>query len=109
MREPPTTDIAMTLAVEDTIPGLTQTTSPLALRELAADSRAMNEAEFAARYGKGFLLHQGPLESLGRLARAQATLISTTRRHDLLEDHEPLPFVIYALRRTGRSPFPNYV
>jgi hypothetical protein len=83
-----------------------------------ADGKALDVAAFSAKYGNGFLLHQGPLEPERRPKRAQPTI--TTGRQVLLESARrsvergppPAPvrsLLIFPVRHTGRSPYPRIV
>ncbi len=86
--------------------------APFLLRALAEDSRTLDVVAFEAVYGSGFLLHQGVLgRKEAPKTRGHVTLISSTRWHDREAPgpSDPLPFVVYPLRGSRRSPFPSLI
>ncbi len=106
-------------------------TAPLALGRFSADSRALGEADFAARHGVAFLLHPGAFDAMRKPLQPQATMImargfvppssstgggagagaaagvSESVRPDSSGPMRSLR--IYPIRNTGRSPFPRIV
>jgi len=66
----------------------------LPLERFAADAHALESGAFAARRGRAFLLHNGPLAALNRAVRTQQTLVTEIRLRDRCVD---LPFVVFPL------------
>jgi hypothetical protein len=96
-------------------------TAPLDLARFTGDARALGHADFSARHGAAFLLHQGALDPERKALRPQQTMVM--RRSDAPPgsgSSQPPPvgsdaakslsgLLVYPIRHTGRSPFPRIV
>jgi hypothetical protein len=90
--------------------------APLNLGAFSADARALGEADFAARHGGAFLLHEGNLDPSRRPIQPQQTLImgrvlpADAGGAPARASGSPVSSLrIYPVRHTGRSPFPRIV
>ena len=85
------------------------------------DSRVLDAGAFTARYGNGFLVHEGPLEPARRPMRPQRTIVlepgalPATLDPDGTKPTEPTrplfvrELLVFPIVSTGRSPFPRMV
>jgi hypothetical protein len=98
----------MITPLEDTTPLPVDFTRPMPLRSIADAGGDLDQERFARLYGEAFLVHQGPLEALGKTQRAELTLYgdAITRR---IQRSFDMPLMVLPVRPTGRSPFPRVV
>ena len=80
------------------------------LSHYVGDAKQLSAADFRERHGDAFLVHEAPFQTLKPVARTKATVAIDT----LAEASNPQPiiklnFAVFPVRRTGRSPFPNFI
>ncbi|HSI03602.1 MAG: FHA domain-containing protein [Myxococcota bacterium] len=81
------------------------------LSNYVADSRLLGAEDFRQRHGEAFLVHEAGMQTLKPVPRTRATVAIDT----MAEGGSPgtpairLNFAVFPVRRTGRSPFPNFI
>jgi hypothetical protein len=81
------------------------------LSNYVADARLLPFEDFRQRHGDAFLVHEAPMQTLKPVPRTKATVAIDT----VAESTSPgapaikLNFAVFPVRRTGRSPFPNFI
>jgi len=84
---------------------------PQSLADFADAARRLSKDKFAATHGEAFLLHHGPIGALHPAARPMATMAREAANdtgRDLAVPAQ-MDFLVFPVRITGRSPFPNFV
>jgi hypothetical protein len=77
-----------------------------------ADARLLPVEDFAQRHGDAFLVHEAPMQNLKPVPRTKATVAIDTlseANHTGMGPGIKLNFAVFPVRRTGRSPFPNFI
>lgn len=82
------------------------------LSHYVGDARQLSMEAFRERHGDAFLVHEAPIQTLKPVARTKATVAVDTLAEEASTNAEPvikLNFAVFPVRRTGRSPFPNFI
>jgi hypothetical protein len=81
------------------------------LSHYVGDASQLSTDDFRERHGEAFLVHEAPLQALKPRARTKATIAIEAPAE--ASDNPPpvieLNFAVFPVRRTGRSPFPNFI
>ena len=81
------------------------------LSHYVGDARHLSADDFRVRHGDAFLVHEAPIQTLKPMARTKATVAIDTMA-EVSDNPQPvikLNFAVFPVRRTGRSPFPNFI
>lgn len=81
------------------------------LSNYVADSRLLQPDDFRERHGDAFLVHEAPMQTLKPVPRTKATVAIDTMAEGSSAGAPAikLNFAVCPVRRTGRSPFPNFI
>jgi hypothetical protein len=81
------------------------------LSHYVADARLLTADDFRLRHGDAFLVHEAPISGFRPVPRTKATVAVDTLAENTLGDGPQikLNFAVFPVRRTGRSPFPNFI
>lgn len=81
------------------------------LSHYVADAKLLPLDDFRQRHGDAFLVHEAPIHTLRPVARTKATVAIDTvaEQQDSTAPIIRLNFAVFPVRRTGRSPFPNFI
>lgn len=81
------------------------------LSNYVADARLLPLEDFAQRHGDAFLVHEAPMQNFKPVPRTKAT-VAIDPPQEATAPGTPamrLNFAVFPVRRTGRSPFPNFI
>jgi hypothetical protein len=73
------------------------------------DAKTLAPPAFAAKHGEAFLLHHGPIGTLNTPMGPQATVMVVPTQNAGEAPQTQSDFLVFLVKRSGRSPFPNFV
>lgn len=81
------------------------------LSHYVADARLLSVDDFRQRHGDAFLVHEASISGFKPVPRTKATVAIDTLAESSTTEAPPikLNFAVFPVRRTGRSPFPNFI
>jgi len=84
----------------------------LRVEDFVVDCRALDEAAFASRHGRAFLVHYGAVDQMRRPERPQPTQVFSVETP--FYSGAPLrtlksDYLVYPIQSTGRSPYPSMI
>ncbi|MBC7792598.1 MAG: FHA domain-containing protein [Clostridia bacterium] len=81
------------------------------LSHYVADARSLSAEDFRQRHGDAFLVHEASASGFKPVPRTKATVAIDTIAENSVGNvpHLKLNFAVFPVRRTGRSPFPNFI
>jgi hypothetical protein len=95
-----------------TVPQSNDMPELLRVEDFVVDCRALDEAAFASRHGRAFLVHYGAVDQMRRPERPQPTQVFSVETP--FYSGAPLrtlksDYLVYPIQSTGRSPYPSMI
>jgi len=79
------------------------------VQDFRDDATTLAPAAFAKKHAEAFLLHHGPIGVLNTPMGPQATVMILTPSNQGETPEAQGDFLVFPVKRSGRSPFPNFV
>jgi len=79
------------------------------LSHFVGDAKELSLDAFRERHGDAFLVHEAPADRLHPVPRTKVTVAMEKSDASGVMPTQRLNFAVFPVRRTGRSPFPNFI